>query len=155
MLCAPVALGAGAVAYFSLRAEPTLWLGLVLLALGAAGFALGPRICAAAGAAFIVALGFVVADLRALAVEAPILERELSTPIMVMAFSVMPAAIVGQWPPTALRDPGHRRAAAVPATGGVTPCGSRCVDEAQHILGARLDGACGARSFPRQGGGDG
>ncbi len=79
ILWAPVALGAGAVAYFSLKAEPPLWLGLVLLALSAAGFAAGPRFRAAAGAAFIVALGFVVADLRALAVEAPVLERELST----------------------------------------------------------------------------
>ncbi|MEQ8934706.1 MAG: ComEC/Rec2 family competence protein [Amphiplicatus sp.] len=80
MLWVPVALGTGAVFYFSLKTEPPLWLGLLLLALSAVGVAVSERWRAASGAAvLLVAFGFVVADLRALVVEAPILERELST----------------------------------------------------------------------------
>ena len=79
MLWAPVALGAGAVFYFSLKVEPPLWLGILLLAASAAGFAASERLRAISGATFLLAFGFAVADLRALAVDAPILERELST----------------------------------------------------------------------------
>ncbi|MGF1543745.1 MAG: ComEC/Rec2 family competence protein [Parvularculaceae bacterium] len=78
-LWAPVAIGAGAVGYFSLRAEPAAWfapLALVFLAALAWSAREGPRAPLTVAAA-LVAFGFAAADVRTHRVAAPILGRDV------------------------------------------------------------------------------
>ncbi len=76
----PVALGAGAVAYFLLRVEPSPWMGPTALALS---FAIGLALRARPGGIILglalaaVALGFTAAQLRTAMVAAPVLQREI------------------------------------------------------------------------------
>ncbi|MEM9494454.1 MAG: ComEC/Rec2 family competence protein [Pseudomonadota bacterium] len=78
----PVAIGAGAGAYFGLRAEPAFWMAPVLLALltafawGAPLRLAGPIRYAAALLSF-AALGFIAADFRTDYVGAPTLTRDI------------------------------------------------------------------------------
>lgn len=76
-LWAPVALGAGAAVYFTLRAEPPFWIAPVLLAafLPIRAGVEKARLAASAGA--LLAAGFLAADLRTAAVDAPMLRREV------------------------------------------------------------------------------
>lgn len=79
-LWAPVAIGAGAAFYFSLRVEPTAFSGAMLLAsaaLAAWRLSDGWRRIGAVGIA-LAALGFLSADMRTAAVAAPQLDRPLS-----------------------------------------------------------------------------
>ncbi|MDZ7627283.1 MAG: ComEC/Rec2 family competence protein [Parvularculaceae bacterium] len=76
-LWAPVALGAGAALYLGLTSEPAAWLA-PLTGFVAGGAALvSARGRPAAIALALMALGFAVADLRASAVAAPVLTRDL------------------------------------------------------------------------------
>jgi competence protein ComEC len=78
-LWAPVALGAGAGLYFALKSEPPFWLGVSFLIAAAVSWAVssaGRRKWA--GAAFLIAAGFVAADIRTAGVAAPVIARELS-----------------------------------------------------------------------------
>lgn len=78
-LWAPVALGAGAALYFVLKSEPPFWLGVSVLIAAAAARAFSSASRRRwAGAAFLIAAGFVAADIRTAGVAAPSLERELS-----------------------------------------------------------------------------
>lgn len=77
-LWTPVAIGAGAVLYFSLKAEPAGWFGPAAVALAlAVVFSLKGAARLWAAAALFAALGFAAADWRAARADAPILEREL------------------------------------------------------------------------------
>jgi competence protein ComEC len=73
----PVAIGLGAGVYFGLKSEPPAALGVGALAAAALAFRIGRPIRPVAAAFFLLALGFVAADLRTARVAAPILEREL------------------------------------------------------------------------------
>lgn len=78
-LWAPVAIGAGAGAYFALKVEPPLWLGLLLIAASAALWRrAGDRWRMWASALFFLSLGFAAAECRSAVVKAPVISRELS-----------------------------------------------------------------------------
>lgn len=78
-LWAPVAIGAGVVLYFSLKAEPPAWLGAAMVLAAGAARTLGrDRWRIAASAALLLAIGFAAADWRAASVDAPILVREMT-----------------------------------------------------------------------------
>ncbi|MCB2114115.1 MAG: ComEC/Rec2 family competence protein [Parvularculaceae bacterium] len=76
-LWAPVALGAGAAAYFSLEFEPSLLLTLSLLAIAIFAGALLQNLRTAFAAASVFLLGFAAADFRAAIVDAPILRQPM------------------------------------------------------------------------------
>lgn len=105
-LFAPVAIGLGAGAYFSLAREPVFWIAPAL-ALGAAlaGVALRSR---ALAACFLIALGFAAADLRTDHVAAPQIEREFS-----------PRMVTGRLVSFAEGERGRRLLIAVEAIDGV------------------------------------
>lgn len=80
VLCVPVLLGIGIASYFSLADEPQTWLGpgLVVAALVLVVVLRRHQITLAlACLAFLVALGFGAAQMRTLAIDAPILDRKL------------------------------------------------------------------------------
>jgi competence protein ComEC len=84
-LWTPVALGAGAVFYFSLTIEPVSWAAPVLGAglLVAALFARPQLLRLAAAAGFLAAAGFALADLRTEMVRTPIIEEGLGPRLVV------------------------------------------------------------------------
>jgi competence protein ComEC len=77
-LWTPVAIGAGAAWYFTLRAEPPPLAAPALTVVAATVSVLSARMRLLAGAVALVALGFAVADWRAERVAAPQISRELS-----------------------------------------------------------------------------
>lgn len=76
-LWAPVALGAGAAAYLTLKVEPAPWIAPLLLAAAIAFAATVERRRGAAIAAALFFAGFLTADMRAAFVEAPSLEQDI------------------------------------------------------------------------------
>ncbi|MEQ1930750.1 MAG: ComEC/Rec2 family competence protein [Parvularculaceae bacterium] len=77
-LWAPVALGAGAAIYFSLRIEPSPIAAPVLAFLALSAALLSAQFRIIARAVFLISLGFAAADLRTSLVAAPQLMRELT-----------------------------------------------------------------------------
>src|SRR5262249_1433326 len=78
ILWTPVAIAVGVGLYFSLRTEPPLWLGLVMLAVLLAplpAFYKNKLAVLAWLPFFLVALGFAAAEVRTWQVSAPVLER--------------------------------------------------------------------------------
>ncbi len=89
----PVLMGAGIGLYFSLKAEPPVWIGAVALALAAPALALvwrsdRGRFPASCCLAF--ALGFASAQFQAHNVAAPVLERRVAGTLEGCVFSVDP-----------------------------------------------------------------
>lgn len=76
-LWAPVALGAGAIAYFLLLREPAPWAAPLTLAAAAALWRFAPRWRPIAVLAIWASIGFVAADVRTAASAAPALDREI------------------------------------------------------------------------------
>jgi competence protein ComEC len=79
-LWTPVAIGAGAVLYFSLKTEPPAWVGPAWILASVTAWASLARFRRSIVAAFLVALGFAAADWRAVLVDAPVIARE--TPVL-------------------------------------------------------------------------
>lgn len=74
---APVAIGCGVGAYFSLKTEPAWQIGVIALAISLIMLNRAPRFGRIARAAVFASLGFVAADIRTAQVAAPILDRDL------------------------------------------------------------------------------
>lgn len=76
-LWSPVALGAGAATYLLLKVEPPFWIAPIFLVAALFTAARADRARIAATGAALFSLGFLVADLRAASVDAPMLTREV------------------------------------------------------------------------------
>lgn len=83
VLWTPVAIGAGAALYFSLKQEPSQAMGVFIMAGSALIWRYGGRVSLLGAAAFFMALGFSAGTYRTASVAAPSIDREM-TPRMVM-----------------------------------------------------------------------